>query len=278
LRLLSVVSGGTSVTSLLTMMSLGLAFRGLSICRPLMAASSSPLSMRIPRATIHLSPIRRDLYEFFETEKNRGEQTVRVGREWRKDELRIKSNQDLHKLWYVLLKERNMLLTMEHAFKEEWEAMPNPERIDKVEESMENLESVVRERNRAFHQLEAGVAGEREREYRKDWTGRVVAYKPLEHAVPLHSNPEYRRELRFKYKNMGGEDVKDFQRRYRERLHNRDLLKQLKEMRRAARVVRRFPDVSIEALEEKFPLVDYDLLMRWKKIRGYSLPKTLQNI
>merc|ERR1719431_1895734 len=83
-----------------------------------------------------------DLNEFFEIDKFRGEKTVRVGREWRKDELRIKSNEDLHKLWYILLKERNMLLTMAHAYKEEWLAMPNPERLDKVEESMENLGSV----------------------------------------------------------------------------------------------------------------------------------------
>ena len=39
--------------------------------------------------------------------------------------------------------------------------MPNPERIDKVEESMENLEKVVRERNRAYYELETGKTGER---------------------------------------------------------------------------------------------------------------------
>ena len=32
--------------------------------------------------------------------------------------------------------------------------------------SMENLEDVVRERNKAFHQLEVGVSGERERIHR----------------------------------------------------------------------------------------------------------------
>ena len=37
-----------------------------------------------------------------------------------------------------------MLMTMEAAHKEEFAAMPNPERIDKVELSMENLEDVVR--------------------------------------------------------------------------------------------------------------------------------------
>ena len=33
---------------------------------------------------------------------------------------------------FVLLKERNMLLTMEHAYKEAVLPMPNEERIDKV--------------------------------------------------------------------------------------------------------------------------------------------------
>lgn len=64
----------------------------------------------------------------------------------------------------MLLKERNMLLTMEHAYREAVEAMPNQERLDKVDMSMENLEEVVRERNRAYYELEVGGSGEVERE------------------------------------------------------------------------------------------------------------------
>lgn len=42
-------------------------------------------------------------------------------------------------------------------------------------------------------------------------------------------------------------------------------------MFQAARIVRRFPDLDMEALTEKFPLVDPNRLMRWKKIRGHNL-------
>jgi len=46
-----------------------------------------------------MSACRRDLMEFFDDKKNWGEVSVRVGRAWKIDELRIKSNTDLHKLW-----------------------------------------------------------------------------------------------------------------------------------------------------------------------------------
>lgn len=56
-----------------------------------------------------------------------------------------------------------MLLTMEHECNDKMELFPSPERIDKVKLSMVNLETVVRERNRAYHLLETGKDGERPR-------------------------------------------------------------------------------------------------------------------
>merc|ERR1719273_1798890 len=90
----------------------------------------------------------------------------------------------------------------------------------------------------------------------------------MEHSIPVRMNTTYRRLKKFKFINRGGEDVADFQRRYREKLGAIDRVKQLREMREAARVVRRFPNVSLEALQDQYPLVDVDRLMRWKKIRG----------
>ena len=176
-----------------------------------------PVQFCVQQLKFSSSPAVRSLSEFFEDEKLRGEKTIRVGREWRsgkiakycidfpnfrKDELRLKSNSDLHKLWFVLLKERNMLLTMEEAFKDKMAPMPNPERMDKVELSMEHLEEVVRERNRAYWQLEVGVSGERERVYRKDCFGRMIPYKPVEHAVPIWMNRSYRNKLKFRFQDQ----------------------------------------------------------------------------
>jgi len=41
----------------------------------------------------------RSLMEFFDDKKNWGEIEVKSGRSWRKEEMRLKSNSDLHKLW-----------------------------------------------------------------------------------------------------------------------------------------------------------------------------------
>jgi len=225
-------------------------------------------SQVVPRANIHCTPLRMDLNEFFEIDKFRGEKTVRVGREWRKDELRLKSNTDLHKLWFILLKERNMLLTMADAYNDEFIAMPNPERIDKVELSMEHLEEVVRERNRAYYQLEVGVSGERERIMRPDCFGRTVPYKKREHSMPFVMNTSYRRKLRFRFHNSGREDVLDFQARMREREMYAQRGRENEQMRMAARVLRRFPQSDLTALQERFPLVQMDRLTRWKKVVG----------
>jgi large subunit ribosomal protein L47 len=55
-----------------------------------------------------------------------------VGRGWKASELRLKSWDDLHKLWYVLLKEKNMLMSQRQMLASESMRFPNPERISKV--------------------------------------------------------------------------------------------------------------------------------------------------
>lgn len=73
-----------------------------------------------------------------------------------------------------MLKELNMLLTMQEESKRLKKLFPSPERIEKVEESMKNLENVVRERNRSYLQLEVSEeeTGDRPFAFRRDMFGR----------------------------------------------------------------------------------------------------------
>ena len=74
-----------------------------------------------------------------------------------------------------------MLKTMEEYYKDECETFPSPERIDKVEQSMKNLEEVVRERNKAYWELQVGegTTGERPKVFRRDIFGRWRWYSPF---------------------------------------------------------------------------------------------------
>jgi len=71
-----------------------------------------------------------------------------VGRSWTVKELRRKSYDDLHKLWYVLYKERNMLLTESNLSRRHGYSMVQPERRKKVRKSMGAIKHVLGERKR----------------------------------------------------------------------------------------------------------------------------------
>lgn len=71
-----------------------------------------------------------------------------VGRQWSAKELRRKSYEDLHGLWYVLYKERNMLLTEQQLSRRRQLIFPQPERFKKVQKSMGAIRQVLGERKR----------------------------------------------------------------------------------------------------------------------------------
>ncbi|UXI19051.1 hypothetical protein NH340_JMT04994 [Sarcoptes scabiei] len=198
--------------------------------------------------------INRRLMSFFDEEKNWNKDEVITGRSWRLEELRIKSNSDLHKLWYVLVKERNMLYTMQQAAKDEVENMSSPERIVKVEDSMKNIEEVIKERNRAYFKLEVGPAdiAERRRVFRRDIFGRWRWIGCSEHLIPYWMNAEWR-----KFNSPGhGPDVQDFLQRLREIKLNKEMSRNLKQQLYCQELFRRFPDLDVDYLQRRFPRVD----------------------
>eukprot|EP00095_Tigriopus_kingsejongensis_P008344 maker-scaffold395_size185061-snap-gene-0.36 protein:Tk08344 transcript:maker-scaffold395_size185061-snap-gene-0.36-mRNA-1 annotation:"39s ribosomal protein mitochondrial" len=223
----------------------------------------------VAQSWFHSSPQRCDIMEFFEKEDNWGKNKVYVGRSWLKDELRLRGNEELHKLWYVLLKERNRLLTLEHLCKQEVLPMPNEERLDKVDISMENLEEVVRERNRAYWELEVGESGEQERQVLEDSTFAMEEeYITQEHTVPFELNEEHREMYKQRFWTGLDDDSRVFYRRMREQAYQDMKQKKYRDMRDGARVLRRFPNVDEEALQEKYPNASVEEMKRYKDALG----------
>eukprot|EP00898_Chlorokybus_atmophyticus_P009088 jgi/Chlat1/9180/Chrsp97S08458 len=69
-----------------------------------------------------------------------------VGRSWKAAELRLKGDTDLHKLWWVLAKERNVLETERAASRSQRRPMHDPSRVMKVKKSMARIKLVLSER------------------------------------------------------------------------------------------------------------------------------------
>lgn len=75
-------------------------------------------------------------------------ETETVGRPWSAKELRRKSYDDLHKLWYVLYKEKNMLLTEANLARRHGYELIQSDRRKKVRKSMGAIKHVLGERKR----------------------------------------------------------------------------------------------------------------------------------
>ncbi|QDZ20752.1 ribosomal protein L47 [Chloropicon primus] len=87
-----------------------------------------------------------DMYKYGLKEYREETQKRAYGRSWEAKELRLKSFEDLHKLWYVLLKERNCLVSERHRLNSQGLIMPQKNRIKKVKQSMARIKTVLRER------------------------------------------------------------------------------------------------------------------------------------
>ncbi|XP_011270582.1 hypothetical protein, variant [Capsaspora owczarzaki ATCC 30864] len=102
--------------------------------------------------------------EFFESQAARD--VPFDGRRWSTQELRLKSFEDLHKLWFVLLKERNLLLTHMHYERSQNRAVPSyTRRMQMVKKSMGGIKRVISEREIALNMAKSahGLAFKRTR-------------------------------------------------------------------------------------------------------------------
>ncbi|KAI8580787.1 hypothetical protein K450DRAFT_235976 [Umbelopsis ramanniana AG] len=96
----------------------------------------------------------KGLQQFFENGASLPEQTW-TGRSWKASELRLKSFDDLHKLWYVLLKERNVLATQREEARRlgiDKSTWTNAGRVRKCKKSMARIKFVLNERQKAYEE------------------------------------------------------------------------------------------------------------------------------
>ena len=81
-----------------------------------------------------------DPFRSLPEEKQKGEV---VGREWAAKELSLKSFEDLHALWHVLLMEKNMLATENFVARANSKRMRAPQRVASVKRSMCRIKHVL---------------------------------------------------------------------------------------------------------------------------------------
>ncbi|XP_029355887.1 large ribosomal subunit protein uL29m [Echeneis naucrates] len=191
---------------------------------------------------LHTTTSRRGLEEFFDHPNNWGETNVKSGAPWSAKQLRAKSSEDLHKLWYVLLKEKNMLLTIEQEAKRQRVQMPSPERIRKIERSMFRLETVVSERETALRLLQTGQTKGRPGAWRRNTFGYVYWYRFKEYAIPWYMNRRYKRKKFYTPKFVQPYIRLRIEKYIREKARKENLKKKAQ-----AKLKERFPDMKVSS-------------------------------
>lgn len=74
------------------------------------------------------------------------EDHLNIGRSWKTRELNLKSNEDLHKLWYVFLKEKNSILSDASLHQRTHGEKMDVKRLERVDKSMNRLKVLLEKR------------------------------------------------------------------------------------------------------------------------------------
>ncbi|KAJ2776984.1 54S ribosomal protein L4 mitochondrial, partial [Coemansia linderi] len=99
----------------------------------------------------------RGLEEFFESSQRLPVTRDQTGRAWTASELRQKSWEDLQKLWYVVLKERNVLASQAEETRRlsiPSKYFSNKSRVVKCKKSMARIKTVLNERRLAWEEAQ----------------------------------------------------------------------------------------------------------------------------
>ncbi|KAI8907795.1 mitochondrial 39-S ribosomal protein L47 (MRP-L47)-domain-containing protein [Gorgonomyces haynaldii] len=107
------------------------------------------------------SPIARSLSDFFDNGSGWiwNDRALPTGRAWTKDELRGKSFDDLHTLWWQCLKENNKLESQKVEAKRFKLFFPHQTRVRQVRDTMSRIKFVVWERRTAYLRAKALESG-----------------------------------------------------------------------------------------------------------------------
>ena len=129
---------------------------------------------------------------------------AKTGRAWRAEELRLKSHDDLHKLWYVLLKEKNKLKSDFLMCKQLGQTYFGRNDLKKVRLTMARLLTVVNERKRLRAQYRMHLEDEYIRKVKEREFNEFLAHRDKMAAEGVQNLPltddEVARKLKSKEK------------------------------------------------------------------------------
>ncbi|RPA86932.1 MRP-L47-domain-containing protein [Ascobolus immersus RN42] len=149
---------------------------------PLLAMSKIPLPQPVLDKAKHTPIITapdHGLWDFFPTKSSlrTPEEDASHGRAWHVSELRNKSFEDLHKLWYICVKERNVIATQAHErdrLKPGYGDFEAQTRDKTVKKTMSGIRNVLIERHHAWTEARRLAKSDPE----VDLSGQGRAYRP----------------------------------------------------------------------------------------------------
>lgn len=90
-----------------------------------------------------------------------------------------------------------------------------------------------------------------------------------EHVIPKFMNTSWKKKMYFYKPNMA---VSKFLRLYREKLFNEKRKKRNRDFNHVVQLIKRFPNLDMNAVREQFPSVDIEKAKNHNRARGHSVP------